>query len=151
MKKKQWTTWLSAILCVVLMTATALCMGGCNDNKPAGGGTTTTTTKPATDNMTVLGEGNTQFAFEVTDADGKVTEFEIHTDKTTVGAALLELGLIDGDDGPYGLYVKTVNGITVDFDKGGKYWAFYVDGAYAMSGVDKTHIEVGKTYAFKVE
>ena len=31
------------------------------------------------------------------------------------------------------------------------YWAFYVDGEYAMSGVDTTIIEEGKAYAFKVE
>lgn len=147
---KRWTTWLSAILCLVLMTATALCMSGCDDNEPVGGGTTTTT-KPVNSEVTVLGEGNTQFAFEVTDANGKVTKFEIHTDKTKVGEALLDLKLIAGEDSQYGLYVKTVNGITVDFDKDGKYWAFYVDGDYAMSGVDTTEIEVGATYAFKVE
>ena len=149
MRKKQWTTWLSAILCLVLMTATALSMSGCDDNKAGGG--TTTTVKPADGDVTVLGEGDTTFPFEVTDADGKVTEFEIHTDEKTVGAALLAVGLIEGEDGPYGLYVKTVNGITVDFDKDGKYWAFYVDGEYAMAGVDTTDIEVGKTYALKVE
>ena len=151
MRKTRWTTWLSVILCLVLMAATALCMSGCDDNKKSGGGTTTATTKPVTDEVTVRGTGNTQFAFEVTDADGKVTAFEIHTNESKVGAALLAVGLIDGEDGPYGLYVKTVNGITVDFDKDGKYWAFYVDGEYAMSGVDTTDIEVGKTYAFKVE
>ena len=77
--------------------------------------------------------------------------FEIHTDKKIVGEALLELNLIDGEQGDYGLYVKTVNGITVDFDKDGKYWAFYVGGEYAMSGVDSTEITAGSTYAFKVE
>lgn len=36
----------------------------------------------------------------------KETKFEIHTDKETVGAALLELDLIAGDDSEYGLYEK---------------------------------------------
>ena len=61
------------------------------------------------------------------------------------------INLIAGEQGDYGLYVKTVNGITVDFDKDGKYWAFYVGGEYAMSGVDSTEITAGSTYAFKVE
>ena len=101
--------------------------------------------------VTILGEGATQFAFTVIDKDGNETAFEIHTDKEIVGEALLDLGLIAGDDGAYGLYVKTVNGITADYDTDQTYWAFYVDGEYATSGVDTTPIEEGKTYTFKVE
>ena len=75
----------------------------------------------------VLGEGETVFTFIVTDADGNDTQFEIHTDKKTVGEALLDLGLIAGEDSEYGLYVKTVNGVTADYDTDQTYWAFYVD------------------------
>jgi len=100
---------------------------------------------------TILGEGAVQFAFTVIDKDGNETAFEIHTDKEIVGEALLELELITGEDGAYGLYVKTVNGIAADYDVDQTYWAFYVDGEYATSGVDTTLIEEGKTYTFKVE
>ena len=99
----------------------------------------------------VLGEGAKTFAFTVTDKDGGETAFEIHTDKETVGEALLEVGLIEGEDSEYGLYVKSVNGITADYDKDGVYWAFYVNGEYAQSGVDTTAITEGDTYSFKVE
>ena len=99
----------------------------------------------------VLGEGETVFTFIVTDADGNDTQFEIHTDKKTVGEALLDLGLIAGEDSEYGLYVKTVNGVTADYDTDQTYWAFYVDGEYAQSGVDSTDITVGSTYSFKIE
>ena len=99
----------------------------------------------------VLGEGKTQFNFTVVDKDGKETAFEIHTDKATVGEALLELGLIEGEEGAYGLYVKKVNGITADYDVDQTYWAFYVNGEYGMTGVDVTNIEAGATYSFKVE
>lgn len=91
------------------------------------------------------------FTLEVTDLDGKVTKHEISTDKQTVGEALLEQGLISGDVGDYGLYVKTVDGLTLDYETDGKYWAFYVDGEYAMAGVDSTDITDGSTYAFKPE
>ena len=47
--------------------------------------------------------------------------------------------------------VETVDGETVKYEDGGKYWAFYIDGEYAMSGVDATEITAGETYAFKVE
>ena len=101
--------------------------------------------------VTILGEGATQFAFTVIDKDGIETAFEIHTDKEIVGEALLELELIAGEDGEYGLYVKAVNGITADYDVDQTYWAFYVNGEYASSGVDTTPIEEGMTYTFKVE
>ena len=101
--------------------------------------------------ITVVGEGSTVFTFTVVDADGKEQVYEVHTDETMVGDALLELELISGDMAEYGLYVKTVGGITVDYDTDGKYWAFYVNGEYAMTGVDATPITEGEEYAFKVE
>ncbi len=101
--------------------------------------------------VTELGEGAMEFAFTVIDKDGNETVFAIHTDKEIVGDALLELELISGEDGQYGLYVKTVNGITADYDVDQTYWAFYVNGEYAASGVDTTAIEEGMTYTFKVE
>ena len=101
--------------------------------------------------VTVLGEGATQFAFTVIDKDDNETAFEIHTDKEIVGEALLELELIEGEASAYGLFVKTVNGITADYDVDQTYWAFYVNGEYATSGVDTTPIEEGMTYTFKVE
>jgi len=101
--------------------------------------------------VTVLGEGSIQFVFTVIDKAGNETAFEIHTDKEIVGDALLELALIAGEDGAYGLYVKEVNGIVADYDTDQTYWAFYVNGEYATSGVDTTPIEEGMTYTFKVE
>ena len=46
---------------------------------------------------------------------------------------------------------KTVNGMTADYDKDGVYWAFYIDGEYAMTGVDATNITDGAQYAFRRE
>ena len=97
---------------------------------------------------TVLGEGATTFYFTVKDVDNTVTRFEIHTDKTTVGAALVELGLIAGDESDWGLYVTTVNGITADWDTEKAYWAFYIDEEYAQTGIDATEIVAGATYTF---
>jgi len=46
---------------------------------------------------------------------------------------------------------KTFNGMTADYDKDGVYWAFYIDGEYAMTGVDATNITDGAQYAFRME
>ena len=124
---------------------------GCNTKKESGNAESTTVQETVKNEVEVLGEGKTMFLFTVVDKDGNETNFEIHTDKEIVGEALLDLELIAGDDGEFGLYVKTVNGITADYDVDQTYWAFYVDGEYAMSGVDATNIEEGKTYSFKVE
>lgn len=142
---------LSFILCMVLTVAMALSTTGCNGSNNNNTPSTSAADTDSTADATVLGEGSTSFAFSVTGTDGSMTQFEIHTDKATVGEALLELDLIAGDDSEYGLYVKTVDGITLDYDKDGKYWAFYIDGEYATSGVDSTQITAGASYAFKAE
>ena len=91
------------------------------------------------------------FTVIVADLEGKETTFEYTSDKATVGEALIAEGLIKGHETEYGLYVDSVNGIALDWDKDGKYWAFYIDGEYAMTGVDTTEITEGATYAFKPE
>ena len=151
----------SLLFCMMLIVAMAFTTVGCNKKESASEDTTTVVLETQeseteaqeteTSAAEVLGEGETMFLFTVVDKDGNETNFEIHTDKEIVGEALLDLELIAGDDGEFGLYVKTVNGITADYDVDQTYWAFYVDGEYAMTGVDATNIEEGKTYSFKVE
>lgn len=88
------------------------------------------------------------FTVVVTDLEGNETKFEYTSDAKTVGEALLNEGLIAGDDSEYGLMVTTVNGVTADWDADQTYWAFYIDGEYAMTGVDATDIVDGTTYGF---
>lgn len=177
MNKKSVNRLLSLSLCMVLIAALALFASGCGNettSTPVSSAETPAASSPASApeaaqasttelgsvaeenaavqmEMTPLGEGQTQFAFVVVDADGNETAFDIHTDQKTVGEALLELELIAGDDSEYGLYVKTVNGITADYDTNGTYWAFYINEEYASTGVDATDIVPGSTYTFKVE
>ena len=94
---------------------------------------------------TTLGSGAKTLTVEVA-AEDKTVTFTVKTDKDTVGAALLEHGLIAGDESQYGLYVKVVNGITANYDVNQKYWAFYIDGEMAMTGVDGTEINEASKY-----
>ena len=175
MKMKRTKKALSLFLCMVLIVAMALFTTGCNDReaKETTAAVTVTQTEAAVQEtaaevpetekdaastaaqtaakeVTALGEGSTAFDFFVVDPEGNETWFEIHTDEETVGAALLAVELIEGDEGPYGLYVKTVNGITADYDKDKVYWAFYVNDEYGMSGVDTTAIKEGEIYSFRI-
>lgn len=151
---KNQNRFFSAFLLLVLIAAIAFSAVGCDEKKDGDTAMTTTaavTTTGATTAATAVGEGTTGFMFKVVHLDGSEKLFNVSTNKTKVGDALMESGLISGENGPYGLYVKTVDGELVDYDIHGKYWAFYVDGAYAPTGVDTTNIEAGKTYEFRAE
>ncbi|MBR2454943.1 MAG: DUF4430 domain-containing protein [Clostridia bacterium] len=88
------------------------------------------------------------FVFKVVDLDGSEKSFDIKTEAKTVGEALLAEKLISGEVGQYGLMVDTVNGIKYEYNADGAYWAFYVNGEYAMSGVDLTEIDETAIYSF---
>ena len=90
---------------------------------------------------TALGEGTTTLTVVVAAEDKEVT-LTVNTDKTTVGAALSEVGLIAGADGMY----TVVNGMTADYNIDQTYWAFYENDAYAMAGMDDTAITAGVVY-----
>ena len=155
MNKNSMRKLLSFVLCIVLIAAMALFATGCSDktetpkaSEPAQTEATKGIVDEVPTQVTEKGEGKTAFNFEVTDLDGKTTKFLVKTDKTIVGEALLEVGLITGEEGPYGLMVSAVNGDTADYNKDKAYWAFYTDGEYATKGVDQTEIDPTATYAF---
>ena len=149
MKMSNFKKVSSLLLCLVLIAAMALTFTGCVDEIEESTDSTAAILPETPDG--VIGEGEKSFAFTVIGVDGEEREFTVRTDKAMVGEALVELGLIAGEDSQYGLYVKTVDGTTLDYEKDGKYWAFYVNGEYAMTGVEITEIVEGNTYTFKAE
>lgn len=143
MKCNSLKKWLALIGCIVLIAALALTTTGCGSKEEA--------QEPVGENnapVEIVGEGATVFQFSVVDLDGNESKFEVHTDETTVGAALLKEGLIEGEEGPYGLYVMKVNGIEAIYEEDGSYWAFYENGEYGMTGVDLTDIDPSVAYSF---
>lgn len=94
---------------------------------------------------TEFGEGAKTVKVKVIVGEQSVT-FTIKTDAETLGDALLAHGLIAGDQGDFGLYVKVVNGITADYDIDQSYWGFSKNGEYMMTGVDGTAIADGEVY-----
>ena len=133
---------LSLLLALVLVFGLIACG---NTNAPE--------TEPATEPAVETNE-DTQaevvgvpFTVMVTDVDGTETTFEYTSDAATVGEALLAEGLIAGEDSAYGLYMTSVNGITADWDTENAYWAFYINGEYAQTGVDATEIVEGAIYS----
>lgn len=141
----------SLCLCILLIATIALVTSACTkNNNTTNGNVSGGNVSDGSISAEVIscGQGATEFTFCVSDTEGKETYYAVSTDKTTVGEALLELGIIDGEEGPYGIYVKTVNGITLDYDKDGMYWAFYIGTELAPTGADATEITAGETYRF---
>ena len=95
-----------------------------------------------------IGQGSRTFRFEVTDDSEELSVWNVSTNETTVGDALIAVGLIKGDVSEYGFFVTEVNGLTADFDANESWWGFFIDGEMAMVGVNAIDIEEGKVYAF---
>lgn len=137
---------INSIICVTLSLVFVLCLVSCNNKVDATGLWENATYLKDTK----LGRGKTTVEVEVKVEEQTVT-FTIRTDKTTLADVLIEHELISGEEGPYGLYVNTVNGMTLNKKSGNYYWAFYKDGEYLMTGVESTEISDGEHYEIVYE
>lgn len=99
------------------------------------------TTRPA------VSEGSKAITVEVVHKDATSKTFEYQTDEEYLGALLLAEGLIEGEEGQYGLYVTKVDGEEAIYEVDNSYWAFYQNGEYAQQGVDTTPITDGDSYS----
>ena len=87
-----------------------------------------------------------------------VTISVVHSDKCTktflcqtqlnyLGELLLEEGLVAGEYGPYGLYIKEADGEVADYAVNGAYWALFEGDEYAMQGAEATVLEDGDQFS----
>lgn len=101
-------------------------------------------------------KGAKEYTLEVVNDVGETTTYTGHTDQEFLRPALEELQkaedfTIEGEESEYGLFVKTVNGVTADFAADGAYWALYVNDEYGNYGVDSQPVTDGDTYALRYE
>ena len=143
---------LTRMLSVMLIVAMAFVVTSCGseEKQPEGN-----TTSQVIEEVAVLkdgdevGEGETQFKLVI--ANGvDVINVTVNTDEKILADALVANNIVSGTEGEYGLMVDTVNGVKVDYDKDGAYWAFYIDGEFAQTGVSSTEIVAGAEYKFEV-
>ena len=139
MKHTKLRTVLSVILCTALIAAAAFVFTSCSGNNQ-------TTTVDAT-----ASDANGQFSLTIVDLEGNETKMELAGGGKYLGEVLEAIGLISGEEGPYGMYITSVNGITADYDTDGTYWALYINGEYAETGIDTTEIVPGASYMLKLE
>ena len=154
------TRLLSLVLALFIVAAMALALVSCGDKKNDGK-TTDTVKETVTDTAAPDTAGNTEAAGTESDkaqititvtvkfADETTKDFVITTSEEFLRGALEQENLVEGDESEYGLYVKTVDGVTADYEADKAYWAFYKDGEYLMTGVDTTPIADGDTFSFE--
>ncbi len=99
-----------------------------------------------------LGDGDTTFSLYVTDLDKNTTEYIIHTDKRTVGAAIRALKLAVYEDLPHlGNHPVIFDGITTNLAEDRTYWGFYVNLKYMTASPDEVLILTDTIYELRVE
>lgn len=80
------------------------------------------------------------------EAPGLQRSLTIETDAAFLRGALEQEGLIAGEESAFGLYVKTVDGVTAD-EALQQWWCFTKNGGEELTtGVDQTPVEDGATY-----
>ena len=96
---------------------------------------------------TSFGNGDKTIELEVIAGDKSIT-FTVNTDADNLEDALIEHNIIEGDEGPYGIYIKKVNGITADYDVDQSYWSLSKNGEPLMSGASGVHLNGGEHFEF---
>lgn len=91
-------------------------------------------------------EGTKAYTVTVVHSDGSEKVFEYKTDAEYLGDALVDAGLIAGEDSEFGLTVITVDGEDAVWDTDSAYWALYIGEEYANTGISSTPVGDGDSF-----
>lgn len=94
-------------------------------------------------------EGSKGYTVTVVHKDGTAENFAYRTDAEYLAEALLEEGLVSGEDSQYGLTIITVDGEAAVWATDNAYWAIWIGEEMAMTGASETPVYDGST--FKLE
>ena len=92
-------------------------------------------------------QGSKSFRVEIVHSDGGSKVINFNATAEYLGEELQRLGIIQGENNQFGLYIITVDGEDAIYEENGAYWALYVEGEYAQQGIDQTPIVDGGTYS----
>lgn len=91
-------------------------------------------------------EGSKHITVTVVHKDMTQKKFEFVTDAEYLGQVLLKEGIIQGEEGAYGLMISAVDGETADWNTDRSYWALYIGTEYATTGADGVVLTDGGEY-----
>ena len=89
--------------------------------------------------------GDKTIVVEVVHGDGSAREFTCHTGAEYLGQVLLDEKLAEGEQGPYGLFITTVDGETAQ-DSLRQWWCITKGGERVDTGADATPIADGDRF-----
>ncbi len=91
---------------------------------------------------TTIGEGAKTVTFTV-EAEGKMINFTLKTDKANLGEAMYEHKLINDPS-----FFNVLNGMEASWEKDQAYWAFYTGDTLMPYGVNDQAINGGESFRF---
>ena len=91
-------------------------------------------------------EGSKTITVTVVHKNETSKDFTYHTDEEYLGPVILDNGLVEGENGQFGLYIKVVDGEQAIYEVDNAYWSLYVGEEAAMQGADLTPIVDGGVY-----
>ena len=92
-----------------------------------------------------LSAGEKDLSIQVIHGDLSTRIFEITTSAEFLGDALTEHDIVQGEMGPYGLYILTADGETAD-EANQEWWCITRSGESLTTGASETPISNGETY-----
>ena len=150
MKKQTLTRILLALVLILALTCT-MALTACK-KEPApeveteGEGERTGAWRDATYTKdTELGEGEKTVTVKVVAEEQEIV-FTIHTNEQYLDKAMLAHELVTGEDGQYGLYLETVNGMLADYNIDQTYWSVCKDNTPLPVGISSVEISDGDSF-----
>ncbi len=96
------------------------------------------------------GEGAKAVTIEIINNKQESKLYELNTDAEYLTDAMKETnGLtFSGYEGPYGLTLISINGVTADWEKDSAYWCIYVNDEMGNYGADTQPVNDGDAFKF---
>lgn len=91
--------------------------------------------------------GGKEITVTVVHKDGTEKVFEYATSAEYLGEVIVSEGLVNGEEGPYGLYFDTVDGEIADWNVDQSYWSILIGEEYATVGADGIVLTDGGEYS----
>lgn len=89
--------------------------------------------------------GRKTVTVQVIHSDGASRDFTLETEEACLGPALIAGGVVEDNQGPYGLYILTADGETAE-ESAQEWWKLTKGGEMVNTGVDATPIADGDAF-----
>lgn len=89
--------------------------------------------------------GSKSITVDVIHGDGSLKTFAYDTEREYLGEVLADEKLVEGESGPYGLFITTVDGETAD-DASQEWWCITKNTERLNTSADQTPIADGEKY-----